>query len=87
MHYFTGLLLASTRDLLWDEGGSILESLKSCGIFRGGTTIEEMWGPRWFGETQIWENRERKDKKEACIMASMIWWLLFSEQAEINVGK
>lgn len=40
-----------------------------------------VWGDRC-GKTE----RER-DKKEACIMASIIWSLLFSDRAEINVGK
>lgn len=35
-----------------------------------------------YGKTE----RER-DKKEACIVASIIWWLLFSDKAEINSGK
>lgn len=35
LDYFTEFLPASTGDLLWDAGGSILQSCKSCGMFRG----------------------------------------------------
>lgn len=39
-----------------------------------------------WGDIDRGKPREKRDKKEAYIMASVIQWFLFSDRAEINVG-
>lgn len=52
------------------------------GCLEEGTKLERCGSQGGLGRHRYGKTERERDKKEACIVASVIWWLLFSDEAE-----